>query len=214
MNKKFFTNFLGVMLIAITACLLFVSVTLAKYTQTVSGTDSARVAKFSYTVKDQANNILSKDTITQLALFETADVNVLDVVGDQKLIAPGTNGNFTITVENASEVNVDDTFILDLTNAAGLPVYFTYNGKNYSDVLVTNGVNKIDGKITDLATELSNTVTELQMLDGTQDYLINWNWDFNGKYTGQSDIIDTTLGEKTVLDTISLKISTTITQLD
>lgn len=214
MNKKFFRSFLCVMIIGITACMLFVSITLAKYTQTVSGTDSAKVAKFSYTVKDQANNVLSKDTITQLALFETADTNVLDVVGNEKLIAPGTAGNFTITVENESEVNVDDTFELDFTNAGGLPVYFTHNGKNYSDVLTTNGVNVIDGKIADLATELSNTVNELKMINGTQDYLVSWNWDFNGKYTGQSDVIDTTLGEKTVLDTISLKISTTITQIN
>lgn len=214
MKKKFSKNLLSVVIIGTTACMLLVCITLAKYTQTVSGMDSAKVAKFSYTVKDQANNVLSKDTVTQLALFETADTNVLDVVGNQKLIAPGTNGSFTITVENTSEVNVEDTFALDLTNTGSIPVYFTYDGKNYSNFLTTNGANVIDGTIADLSTALSNATSEIPMVTGTQDYAINWNWDFNGKYTGQSDIVDTTLGEKTTLDTLELKISTTITQIN
>lgn len=214
MKRKFSKKVIGFITISTAVCILFVSATLAKYTQTVKGSDTARVAKFAYTVKDQANNLFSKESVAQLALFETTNTNVLDVSGNQKLIAPGTTGTFTITVANTSEVNIEDSFALVYTNVGKVPVYFTYNGKNYSDVLITNGVNIIDGKMDDLAIAMTAATTQIPMLTGTQDYAITWTWDFTGKYTTQTDATDTALGEKAIPDTISLEIDTTLTQIN
>lgn len=106
----------------------------AKYILSASNLDSARVAIF-----DAEHNIASFrlfDTISYEEDGITPDPDVLGN-GTDNLIAPGTGGNFTLQLMNASEVTVEYVLDLHLTEATiasfsslgiGIPIEFSVDG--------------------------------------------------------------------------------------
>ncbi len=125
-----------VLTLATTALL---SGTMAKYTSTVSGTDTARVAKFDYTVHQNEETVQLLETATPLDIFGTSadDTGVMgtDDTNEQKLVAPGMEGYFGFTFTNKSEVAVQATFdSLGYENENGLPLIYYFNGGYYSDL--------------------------------------------------------------------------------
>ena len=103
-KNKFFIAGLVTVFVALVS-LTLVSSTWAKYTSTVEGTDSARVAKWNWTYNggDLANTAepLTFDLFNTIK--DTAGAVEEDV--DANLIAPGTSGEFKLSFTNASEVN-------------------------------------------------------------------------------------------------------------
>lgn len=186
-NKLFILGICTVMVALVSLSL--VSGTWAKYTSTVSGEDSARVAKWDITYTDKDTSIKGEvaNRVIEFDLFNT----VLDTDGgatetdifasDGSLIAPGTKGSFQFTVANNSEVNATYAVEFDV-ELNGVPVVFTIQ-KN-SDT-AANGLNNIPAT----AFAMGETVT----------YTITWEWDFDGD--------DTQLG----LDTPSVNVSATFT---
>lgn len=94
--------------------LTLVSSTFARYTSTVTGQDSARVAKWAFTYnKADGTSYTGVEESIEFDLFNTikdsngtdneTDVDV-DGNGTETVIAPGTSGSFTLTFTNASEV--------------------------------------------------------------------------------------------------------------
>lgn len=169
--------------------------TYAKYTSNATGTDSARVAKWSFTVG--TTDIATSSTFT-FNLFETVDSNVKTGV-DENIIAPGTEGSFTIALQNDSEVNATYSIDYTVTNTASIPVEFSIdNGATWTTTLT----DVID--------------TDINMSGATDSITIKWRWAFEGagssNYTdSQTDLTDTALGV-TGTDTITVSAKITATQ--
>ncbi|WP_418668284.1 hypothetical protein [Allofournierella sp.] len=123
--------------------------TFAKYTSTVAGSDSARVAKFDFDVKS-GTDALTK-TGTDIDLFAT--VNDTGVYTDasgknvntEKLVAPGVEGSFGLVVTNRSEVAVKANLTITETAANGtdpntVPIIYAYTDPTADEVTFWSGV--------------------------------------------------------------------------
>lgn len=179
-----------------------VSGTYAKYTSTSTGTDSARVAQWSFKVGP--TEIATTNTF-DFDLFETTYTNVESANGD-KIIAPGTEGSFDIVLTNNSEVNATYT-IAYTADTGNIPVEFSLgedeegNTTWYSDI-----------------TALNATDVEIAMNGGGDTVTVYWRWAFVGgqssNFTGtQTDQTDTALGTAGT-DTIEVQAVVTATQVD
>lgn len=108
-----------------------ISGTFAKYTSSASGKDTARVAKWEITYKDNSTNggdavnLVGSPTNLKVSLFDYTDGNV-DVVGKdgKKIVAPGTAGSFSFTIESKSEVSANTVVTLKETNTSNIPIEY------------------------------------------------------------------------------------------
>lgn len=177
--------------------------TYAKYTSTANATDSARVAKWSFTVG-------GTETATQntfaFNLFNTTYDNVASKDnGDgthDKVIAPGTTGFFDIVLANASEVNATYDIEYDVTNTNNIPVEFSVDGTNWTADLTTLNVED----------------KAINMNGGTETIKVQWRWAFEGTNSAnfaatQTDVTDTTLGTAGSA-VLTVKATVTATQVD
>lgn len=195
-KNKIFTLGLIAAFVAILS-LTLVAGTFAKYTSTVTGNDSARVAKWGFTLNDENLDLTQN---VELNLFDT----ILDTDGQaetdvkkgqtEKIIAPGTSGKFEFSVKNASEVNALFNMTLTFTNEKAIPLEFSFdNGTTwvkYSEAVTTGDV------------ELNMDATDPTKVT------VQWKWAFDG-----NDVTDTTLGvEGTAVVTVLATI--TFTQVD
>lgn len=108
--KKNLTFKLGLFcaaLVLVSTC--FITNAWARYTKTVTATDTARVAKFVVDFKDGETN---SEISTSIDIFGTklnniiADENGNNVASSAKIIAPGSFGSFEVDITNNSEVSV------------------------------------------------------------------------------------------------------------
>lgn len=176
------------------SCLLstcVISGTFAKYTSTVSGTDTARIAKWSFELND--TSITNGFTFNLFnTINDTAnDAKEEDVKAD--LIAPGTEGSFAIKLENLSEV--DAVYSIDftetLTGAADVPVNYSLDGTTWGSI------DSLDKNQVDIAMET-----------GAETITVYWQWAYEG-----DNAADTTLGlNGNVLVSVEAKV--TVTQVD
>lgn len=167
-------------LVLVATC--FITNAWAKYTKTVSATDSARVARFEISVKEGATEF---EQSTSIDIFKTAFANMVQNDNENKgadgkrLIAPGSNGETTITVSNTSEVSVKFTATGTDTNSSKIPLTFKVSGDTAEYESFQAAVEAAFGTDTVLApgaAAVSKT--------------ISWEW----KYENNADGSDTTLG--------------------
>lgn len=177
--------------------LVLVSGTYAKYTSSASGSDTARVAKWSFNVGE--NDIVAKDTFT-FDLFKTitdtdgkTETDVVSANAD-KVIAPGTSGSFDLVLENKSETSAKYGITYTVTNTASIPVQFSVNGKDWTD----NLANVVE----------SDTDTKLDANNGTKTITIQWKWAYDG-----DDTTDVNLGKVGTAKLI-VQADVTATQID
>ena len=122
----------AMLLAAVVVTSYSVSGTYAKYTSTFTGADTARVAKWAFTVN--CDNMTTANNQFTFDLFATViDANVKEGTDAEAIIAPGTEGSFTIVLANASEVNAEYTIDYTETNNAGIPVEYSLNGTDWYD---------------------------------------------------------------------------------
>ena len=188
--------------------------TFAKYTSTASGSDSARVAKWSFKVGD--TDIVTTNSFT-FNLFETVkDTNTTDAemdvatatTGNDTIIAPGTSGSFEISLENASEVT------------AKYSIAFTENRTN-------DDTKKIPIEYSIDNTDWKTDVTQLNINDETLGFAadsktasktVYWRWAYESNDTDTTkktayDTNDTTLGAAGNA-TVTVQATITATQVD
>lgn len=177
--------------------LVLVSGTYAKYTSSASGSDTARVAKWSFTVG--GTDIVAENTFT-FDLFKTikdtdgkTETDVVSANGD-KVIAPGTSGSFDLVLENKSETSAKYGITYTVTNTASIPVQFSANGKDWTDSLA----NVVE----------SDTDTKLDANNGTKTIKIQWKWAYDG-----DDTTDVNLGKAGTAKLI-VQADVTATQID
>lgn len=108
--------------------------TYAKYTTEVTGKSETTIAGWAWEINDEA---LTKETTTyELNLFETInDSNATDEEGNvaEKMIAPGTSGNFPIKIKNNSEVDATYAYDFKVTNSLGAKIQWSDDNTNWTD---------------------------------------------------------------------------------
>ena len=107
-------------LLFVMIALVLVASTYAKYTSNASGSASARVAKWSFNIGTD-NDIVAQNAF-EFNLFDTINdtdgKTETDVISsnNDKVIAPGTQGNFNLVLENKSEVSAKYGIVYTVTN--------------------------------------------------------------------------------------------------
>jgi len=210
MNKNKTMRLIAVTLLAAMIALVLVAGTYAKYTSSASGTDSARVAKWSFTVGGA--EITDVNTF-EIDLFETikdtngaAETDVVAANGEDKVIAPGTQGSFDVELVNNSEVTAKYGIVYTVTNTAGIPVeYSVDDGATWTDTL-------------DAVVAGDDTVIAAN--GGTETVTVQWRWAYEVQDEGSDpatyttrDTSDTTLGIAGTAELV-VKVDLTATQVD
>lgn len=218
MKNKTLRLALLVLLLAVVT-MSVISGTLAKYVESVTGTDTARVAKFEYTLSGMTGD---GDTKT-LKLFDSVtDTGILGNLANdgKKLVAPGSEGSINVELTNKSEVKISAGFTLTETNTNKIPIVYKYNNAYYSSVIPANTevtlhdggtTATVTGDLSALAAAVGNATPVNQ--NATSTISLGWAWAFTGDGTTQTDSSDTTLG-KAGSATVELKVKCDVTQLD
>ena len=182
--------------------LSLVSGTWAKYTSQVQGTDTAKVAKWSFTYDGKD---IQKVTEADIKLFDANKIYDLDESGnvsttvdtdvktgtDKAIIAPGVGGLYQVEVVNNSEVNAKYEVSYELvTGSAAVPLEFSTDNKTWGDL------NSVAKSLTALDQTKSATIT------------VYWRWAFDAN----RDADDTKLG--IAEGNVTIKVTITFTQVD
>ena len=199
----------GLMALVVLAAIgsYFIAGTYAKYTSEISGSDTASVAKWKWTIGE---NVIDSAEGAQAGytfnLFNTIkDSNLTSVesdVADGK-IAPGTSGSFEIDITNNSEVNATYAIAFTETNAGGVPIEYSTDKSTWVSI----------GNLNVPATTIN--------INANAKATIYWRWAYTGaestNYTSsQTDETDTALGfgANTSPAEIQVTATITVTQVD
>ena len=200
MKKNKMMRIASVLLVAVLMSTCAISGTFAKYVSTSTGSDTARVAKWDFTIG--GTDITTSNTFT-FDLFTTAydEENVdKDGNGSEVVIAPGTTGSASVTLTNNSEVNAN--YAVDFSaNENDVPLQWSKDG--------TAWVNSI--------TDLNIANTAITMNGGTATITIHWKWAFESDAVvgeDQSNLKDTNLGTADTLAEVSFSATVTATQVN
>lgn len=206
MNMKKRSPMMRVASIMLVLCLALscaVFGTLAKYTSdATSGTSTASVAKWSFTV--EGTDIATAETFTANLFGETlldSDIATAETDVASGKIAPGTSGKIELNVANKSDVNA--TYAVDFTaNEAGVPLQWSLDGSTWKD--------SIDALDFDSKDEADNAGV-VAMNDGTASDTLYWQWVYF--VDAEGDTADTALGiAASAQPTVTVKV--TATQVD
>lgn len=188
-------NFTTLVLLITIVAISLVSGTYAKYTSTVSGTDTAIVARWNVsagTVETSVDifgesKIYDTKGVTDYTAAGIADADVKTAEeGNNGIIAPGTWGKFSYVLTNNSDVNA--TYAITYTvDEAGVPLEWSINGTDWTD-------------------SLENVDATAIAMEGEKQVDLYWRWEFDGDHTA--------LGEAETLATPLIKISVTFEQAD
>ena len=196
MKKNRMMRTASVLLVAVLLSTCAISGTFAKYTSTVTDSDSVTVAKWS--VKVNGTEIAVANPSVIFNLFDTNtqyDEDGNDVTAGK--IAPGTKGSFNFKVQNTSEVSVKYTITFTATFPEGID---STRFKFYSDENMQNELVAANGKYT-----AANAV-EIEVADSVEKTVnVYWQWTFG------EDANDTTLGILAQNGTTVVTVAPTIT---
>ncbi len=221
----------------------FVGSTLAKYTAGGTDDDSATVAKWGVTVTNYAGTGDSNAFKKQYATTDSAATGITNSVDvtSTKTLAPGTNGTLvSVTVSGQPEVAVKITKTANLTltgwtvdSADYMPVVFTVGSVTYQMGSGTDSATaKYFGSVADLEAAVEQAITGGSTttsgstthsvdvaantdLANNHDVTVTWAWAFEGASGAyQTDAKDTKLADLASLPTISISVTTTVTQID
>lgn len=202
------STFAALALMLVMVCVVTISGTYAKYTSSSSASDTARVAKWSFTVGGK--DITKSEAIT-VDLFSTVNdtkggAKETDVKEgtDEVIIAPGTTGSFNLVLANASEVTAAYTIALaETSNTKSIPVEYSLDNSTWKTA-------------TDFAVDTTaNTIAA----GGNKTVTVYWKWSFVGNdstnfKTTQTDTTDTALGTAETAPSITVQATITAEQVD
>jgi hypothetical protein len=225
-NKNRVFRIAALLLVLSLISAVMISGTFAKYTSEYSGQDTALVARWSLDVKgggekfaDGTENPATLDLFSHLY-----NVNIVEDAGTDKIIAPGVDGEFVLSVTNNSDVAAGVEFGFEATGAE-VPMEYSLDS-DFSTLYTT-----LNGETSSLAAAI-NTPSEgtsvfaalpaapLMGDPTTKTLTVYWRWPFE-RDTGDdlitNDKADTALGEDSAEGSsrigYTLKITATATQL-
>lgn len=207
MKKKSYVGRLGalaLMLTVITTCLL--GGTMARYVTEVTGSATATVASWSFKANNNGNNT----TFTAIDLGDTTNRTSYDgKTLKEGVIAPGTSGNFTISIDGTgSDVGID--YAVDIKASTTTPS----GGTILPDDLMfsTKEITTQDkGVALDSLTMPTGTIEYSTAANAMKkDVIIYWAWDLgkddttsanDNDYAGQTWTLDIAVTGKQVAPT-------------
>ena len=221
-NKK--SVFVIALLLLLVAVIGFGGYTMSKYISSKSDKGTANVAKWGFTVSADASKLFGsnyemKSGAASSTVTTEADATKLTVKAsnaDSKVVAPGTTGSMTFSIDGTAEVRskievslTGNDVVLKYTatgvaNGEYAPVKWTLKKKGETEALVNNVSFKA---LQDELAKLSETVNANAEYTKKGEYTIEWAWAFE---TG-SDDTEKTLNNKldTFLGAIANKSDTT-----
>ncbi len=232
MRKNKTMRFASMLLVLTLLSTSVISGTFAKYVTSGSATDSARVAKWGVEVTsvDSTGNGLFAKTYTATGATDDTITNSVSSSTEDKLVAPGTSGTLTnVTVKGTPEVAVKVSYDAELTLTG-----WTINTNEFYCPLVFK-VTYLDGTPVEVKMDATNntaalleTAVEAAIETYTEEYVPNtnlettinddikveWSWDFDDNGVGTNDAKDTALGNLAKAPTVTLAVTTTVTQID
>ena len=196
--------------------LTLVSGTYAKYTSSVTGSDSAKVAKWLVKINDtnvSTNPATTTMTFDLFATLKDSDLSSSETdvaapgAGQDLIIAPGTSGTVALVLKNESQVNATYSVAFTATNTSSIPVEYSLTGAADSWEADIEDLNIDDAAIA--------------MLTGTSTVNVYWRWAFEGAdsenfTSSQTDVTDTNLGiaAQTSAPVLTVTAAVTFTQVD
>ena len=205
MKKNKMMRIASVLLVAVLLSTCAISGTFAKYTTTATTSDTARVAKWAFTLEGApiANNFT-------FDLFEYTDNNVdVDGNGSENVIAPGTTGSFEINLTNNSEVNAKYTISFTENNEQNIPLQYSVDGATWKDSIAELTMANLTNIAIDMGASANQT--------------IYWRWVFNdtdtavtdgSAHAGQTNSSDTNLGTAATLAEVTINATVLVEQVD
>ena len=163
-EKKVFLACIALLLLTVLTVYV-ISGTYARYSSQITGTSTARAAKWAWKINNQ--DLTAGTTEVDLNLFETilsTDDNAEQNVkkgSRENIIAPGTKGKFTIKVQNLSEVKASYKYTLSQTNSGRIPIEYSVDQRTWTS---------------DITTLNATTAKELAVGSEATDATIYWRW--------------------------------------
>lgn len=177
-NKKMLVAVAMILMIALVAGMG--AMTYSRYiTTSTTNSPTATAAKWNYVINANATNLFgaaykegNADTVATLT--ETGDV-VVRAASTAKVVAPGTSGSMTITVDGESEVLAKFTVSIAATKEIHFDTYYPikwkFNGGTYKDIEELNGaLSALEAKAT--------WDNEDEVFKFSTTYTISWEWAF------------------------------------
>ncbi len=190
-NKKTKKVILGVCMVLMIALVCGMgAMTYSKYITTADkGTQQATAAKWGFVITANTDNLFGKNyTMAEGASSATVVTEngvAVKASSDGNVVAPGTSGSMTITVNGSAEVRAQLT--ISMTNMSDI-FYDTYYPIQWT--LKKGATTTTYTKLEDLSTALNETLTIEAGSSGERNIEISWAWAFDG----QNDENDTTIG--------------------
>ena len=161
--------------------------TFAKYIETETATTpQATVAAFGLVTNVNAMGSMVNDTYTAGAISDD-DASTASVLGSDIVVAPGTSGSFSLTIDGVAEVRTK----LDIVTSGNTVTCDTYEPIRWS----TDGVSYVSfAEMRENLEDMSNA--SINPGAGVNiDVTISWKWSFDGTDSLPSDNLrDTVLG--------------------
>lgn len=197
----------------------------AKYTVEGSDSPTARVAKWGVEVKASGDTTFAKTYEADSEDAISGEVGVSSG-GSDFVIAPGTEGTLDgLSISGTPEVQVKVSNKADVTLTG-----WTAGTSYYCPLKITVGSTTVYGLDYESAADFEEAIedaigettakykagTDLGALDSAAP-VIKWAWDYesaNGEKVNYSAASDTALGNLATAPTISIALTTTVTQID
>ncbi len=227
MRKNKFMRLASALLVLTLLSTCAISGTFAKYVTSGEATDSARVAKWG--VKVTANGTMFADSYNgkegtwasaQTVLKSSADTS------EYGLVAPGTSGEMVsmgltgtpevaVKVSYVAEVTLNDQWV-DSNNAFYFPLVIKVEDTAVDFTGKTTAA-EVEAAIEEAVKAYSKEYAPGTDLSTTGDDSLDVSWEWPFSTSDANDVKDTYLGDQAAADkagTISIKVTTTVTQID
>lgn len=200
-----------------------VSGTYAKYTTGDTSNDTAQVAKWGVKVQSNGGGTFAHEYAKDNNAFTVAD-NTVVAQGKYDLVAPGTSGTFeaatvsgkpevAVHVDNKAEITLNGWNIAtDHPNGFYCPLTFKVNGTAV-DLAKCHSAADVQTAIQAAVAVTSGDYAAGTELSNANSAKIEWAWAFEIG-DDEADKKDTALGDLADPPTISISVTTTVTQID
>lgn len=231
MRKNKTMGIAAALLVATLLTTSMISGTFAKYTSTGTGSDSARVAKWGVTVTANGNTFAKEYDTDDTKTKATITKSVIGTGEDSsnKVVAPGTKGTMATmklsgTPEVAVRVNYKGNFALDDKWTVGngktfyCPLVIKVKSSNGNETEIKQNEQVNDKDTFENAVNSAIAAYSKEYASGTalsdqgnDSLTVSWEWPFSNE---GNDTNDTALGDAADAATVTLGVTTTVTQID
>lgn len=235
MKKNKMMRLASVLLVAVLLSTCAISGTFAKYVTSGDATSTARVAKFGVVVDAEGDLFKTKYVKDDTDATIRGESVISSGNADDNVVAPGTKGNLTnVKITGTPEVAVKVTNEAEVTLAGWkvpaaapddatefyFPLVIKVNEKAV-DLSSCTGIADVQTKIKNAIEDVSKEYeAKADLSDATNAFKLNvsWEWPFakgaDDAAKAETDRKDTALGDADTASKISIKITTTVTQID